>query len=197
MPLSTTFPFFTMLLASVFLDEQIGWTIVAGATLIAGGAYLIAVSPGGESDLHPTDRKARALGVSLALATALCWAVSTTLLRLGSEGLAAEVVNAIRLSVLLVVLLVILVRQRKMRSIAEYGRGTLSFALLAGVIGPGLGAFMFVTAVQLAGAAKTSILTAATPLFGVPLSFVLKEKPSPRTLLGTVLTVAGVWLTLF
>ena len=197
MPLSATFPFFTMLWAAVFLDEQIGWTMVAGATLIAGGAYLVAVSPESTSDPQPVDRKEHTIGVALALATAFCWSLSTTLLRLGGDGIAAEVVNAVRLSVLLGVLFVLLAGRNQVRSIAGYGRRTLSFAVLTGIIGPGLGAYMFVTAVQLAGAARTSVLTAATPLFGVPFSFLLKEKPSPRTLLGTALTVAGVCLTVF
>jgi drug/metabolite transporter (DMT)-like permease len=51
--------------------------------------------------------------------------------------------------------------------------------------------------VQEAGAAKTSVLTAITPLFGVPFSLILRERLSGRTVLGTALTVVGVGLTIY
>jgi drug/metabolite transporter (DMT)-like permease len=35
------------------------------------------------------------------------------------------------------------------------------------------------------------------PLFGVPFSLILGERLTARTLLGTALTVAGVWLTVW
>jgi len=112
------------------------WAL-SSAMLIAAGAYLVAAWAEPHRDLGSKDGRDHLLGVALALATAVCWASSTTLLRLGGEGLAAEVVNAVRLSVLLGVLAAMLVQRGDMRRLARYERRTFSFAMLAGVIGPG------------------------------------------------------------
>ena len=80
--------------------------------------------------------------------------------------------------------------------VRQYGLRTLGILVLAGLIGTSLGTYTFLKAVQLAGAAKTSVLTATTPLFGVPLALLLGERPARRTMVGTALTMVGVWLTI-
>jgi len=198
MPLSTTYPFFTLTLALLFLDEKLGWAIVGGAALTVVGACLLAFPQGtGRIRRSEATREVDLVGVALALGAAICWASSTILLRLGLTGVDVAIANSIRLSVLLVVLVAILPKRGKIGRIRDYGLRSLSIVFVAGIIGTGLGTFAFLAAVQRAGAARASILTATTPLFGVPLSLILKEKLSGRTLLGTMLTMAGVWLTVY
>jgi DME family drug/metabolite transporter len=196
MPLSATYPFFTMLLAWLFLNERLDWTIAGGAVLIAGGAYLLAF-PKGVIQPNPghTTQKANLIGVALAIVAAVCWSASTVLLRIGLQGVDVIIANVVRLSVLIVVLLPMAFAQGKVAQVRTYGQRTLSVILLAGVVGTTLGTFAFLSAIQRAGAARTSILAATTPLFGMFFSLFLKEKPSARTLSGTALTVMGIWLT--
>jgi len=198
MPLSTTYPFFTMLLSLLFLDEQFGWTVVGGATLIATGGYLLALHRGRErlAESQAT-RRVNLVGVTLALSAAVCWSMSTVLLRMGLEEVDATIANVVRLSVLMVALSTMALRLGKIERVREYGLRSLGIVFLAGIVGTGLGTFTFLSAVQSAGAAKTSILTATMPLFGVPFSLLLKERPSSRTLVGTGLTMAGVVLTIW
>jgi drug/metabolite transporter (DMT)-like permease len=73
----------------------------------------------------------------------------------------------------------------------------LGIILLGGVLGMTLGTLTFLAAVQKAGAARTSILTAAMPIFGVPFSLVLGERLTARAVVGTALTIGGVWLTIW
>lgn len=198
MPLSTTYPFFTILLSMLFLDEQLGWSIVGGAVLIATGGYFLALRRGrerlGESQ---ATRRVNFVGVTLALSAAVCWSMSTVMLRLGLEEVDATVANVVRLSVLMVVLSTMVLKLGNVGRIKGYGLRSLGIVFLAGIVGTGLGTFAFLRAVQSAGAARTSILTATTPLFGVPFSLFLKERPSSRTLVGTGLTMVGVWLTIW
>jgi DME family drug/metabolite transporter len=198
MPLSITYIFFTILLAWALLNEALKWTAIGGAALIACGAYLLAfpraVTPVAESR---STRRANGAGVLLALAAAVCWASSTVLLRVGVEGVPVVIANTIRLSVLVLALLPVSFWVGNTRQVGQYGATSLVILSLSGLIGMGIGSFAFVSAVQLAGAARSSIISAASPLFAVPMSLLLKEKPSPRTWVGTALTVAGVWLTLF
>jgi drug/metabolite transporter (DMT)-like permease len=195
MPLSAVYPFFTLILALLFLGEELSWGMVGGALLITGGAYLLAFPRGSGRISSSAAREMDVKGVVLAVLAALCWAVDTVMLRVGLEGVHVAVANAVRLSAVAIALFAVLLRRGEVGRIGEYGLRSLGIALLAGTIGTGLGTFAFLTALQQAGAAKTSILSATTPLFGVPLSLVLGETPTSRTLLGTALTVAGVWLT--
>jgi drug/metabolite transporter (DMT)-like permease len=110
------------------------------------------------------------------------------------------VANTVRLSILALALWVVAAWRRELRLIGRYTRGaglrTLGVVALTGIVGMSLGTFAYLAAVQRAGAARTSVLTSAMPLFGVPFSLVLGEKLTARTILGTLLTIGGVWLTL-
>jgi DME family drug/metabolite transporter len=198
LPLSTTYPFFTMLLSLLFLDEQLGWTVVGGAFLIATGGYLLALRRGKERLVESQAvRRVNLVGVTLALSAAICWSVSTVMLRMGLDEVDTTMANVVRLSVLMVALTTIALKIGKVGRIKTYGLRSLGIVFVAGIVGTGLGTYAFLNAVQRAGAARTSILTATTPLFGVPFSLLLKERPSRRTLVGTGLTMMGVWLTIW
>ena len=196
MPLSATYPFFTLVLSLLFLDELVSWGMVVGAVLITGGAYLLAFPRGrsrtSSSTAQGTDRE----GVAMAVLAAVCWAVSTVTLGIGLVGLDVTVANFIRVGVLAIILFAMLLRRGEIGQIRAHGLRSLGVAFLAGIVGTGLGTYAFLTAVQRAGAAKTSILTSTTPLFGLPFSLVLGERLHARTLLGTILTVTGIWLIL-
>jgi drug/metabolite transporter (DMT)-like permease len=202
LPLSNVYPFFTMLWALALLDEEIGLEVVGGAALIVSGAYLLAF-PRGARGLNQggEGRDLDLEGVAMALGAAVCWGASTVLLRLGLENVPVVVANVIRLSLLAVILFGIAARQRQLAQIPTLLRRenlrTLGIILLAGILGMTLGTLTFLAAVQRAGAARTSILTAAMPLFGVPFSLTLGERLTARTALGTVLTIGGVWLTIW
>jgi DME family drug/metabolite transporter len=200
MPISTTYPFFTLAFSVLFLDEQFDWIVVLGAVLIAVGAYLLAVPQDVQKD-EGDDRSRQRIdlvGVGLAFVAAVCWAASTVMVRAGLSEVDVAVANSVRLSILLVSLLVLLPRQgNHVAQVKSYGLSTLAVVFLAGILGMGLGTFTFLAAVKHAGAARTSILTASTPLFGLPFSLLLKEKLSARTFVGTVMTVLGVGLALY
>jgi drug/metabolite transporter (DMT)-like permease len=68
---------------------------------------------------------------------------------------------------------------------------------LAGLLGTGLGSVLFIYAVQDLGAAKTAFLTTSAPVFALPMGvLLLQEKLTARVLLGTAVTIAGIWLVL-
>lgn len=200
MPISATYPFFTLAFSVLFLDERFDWIAIAGAVLIAVGAYLLAVSRDDQKDEGDSKSRQRIdlVGVGLAFVAAVCWAASTVLVRVGLSEVDIAVANSVRLSILLVSLLVLLPRREDyVAQVKSYGYRTLTVVFLAGILGMGLGTFTFLAAVKHAGAAKTSILTASTPLFGLPFSLLLKERPSVRTFIGTAMTVLGVGLALY
>ena len=67
--------------------------------------------------------------------------------------------------------------------------------LIAGFFGMGIGSILYVNAVFFTGATVTSVIAATAPLFALPFTILfLKEKVTPFLLLGTFLTISGVWL---
>jgi drug/metabolite transporter (DMT)-like permease len=74
---------------------------------------------------------------------------------------------------------------------------SVAVVALAGVLGTGLGSILFIYSVEHLGAAKTAFLTTSAPVFALPMGVLfLSEKLTARVLLGTAVTIAGIWLVL-
>jgi drug/metabolite transporter (DMT)-like permease len=70
--------------------------------------------------------------------------------------------------------------------------GVLAFA---GVAGTGFGSLLYIYAIQEAGAGRTAVLSALSPLFALPLSAIFLKEPITRWVaVGTVIAVAGILL---
>ena len=74
---------------------------------------------------------------------------------------------------------------------------SLLIVATTGVLSMGLGSFMFLSALEEIGPAKTATLTSISPVFGLILAvFLLKEQVTAQVVLGVVLCVTGVWFVL-
>jgi drug/metabolite transporter (DMT)-like permease len=74
---------------------------------------------------------------------------------------------------------------------------SIAVVAMAGVLGTGIGSILFIYAVADIGAARTAFLTTSAPVFALPMGVLfLSETITPRVLLGTALTIAGIWLVL-
>jgi drug/metabolite transporter (DMT)-like permease len=77
----------------------------------------------------------------------------------------------------------------------KFGWQNFAILALAGVFGTAGGGFLYLVAVSLAGAAKTSILSAFSPVFGlVGAVLFLHERPGARGLVGTLIAISGIML---
>lgn len=196
LPVSGVYPLFTLALAAAVLHEPVRWQLPAGAILVTVGLYLIAGPRRGRGVVLEAAAQRRALaGIALALAAAFGWACSTMLLRVGLREVDALTANVIRLPMALGVLLLMLAVQGRLRLARCYGPTALAPVVAAGILGTGLGSTFFLLSVQLAGAAKAAILSAAAPLFGATMSVLfLGERLTRANVTGVMLCVAGVWL---
>ena len=76
-----------------------------------------------------------------------------------------------------------------------YGARNLWLVASAGLLTYGIGAIGYVTAMHMIGAGKTTLLSASAPIFLLPMSvLILKERLSPRALVGVCVAVAGICL---
>lgn len=195
-PISGSFPLFTLALAALFLQESVGWREVLGCLVTLAGVMLVALPPA--KDGRPAvDRQTNLVGVGLALAAAVMWATSSTIVKVGLTSIDAVAANAIRLPVAAAVLLVMVSRGAPQPPLWRLRGRTLAVVIATGLLGSGLSGFLWMYGVQEIGAARAAILSSTSPIFAAPLSALfLKERLTPRILAGTLLSVAGIALIL-
>jgi drug/metabolite transporter (DMT)-like permease len=196
---NSAYPFATFLLAVLLLGEDVTWTLPIGGVLIVGGIIWIVLEQHHADAANPV-RVDVVRGVMFALGAALAWATATILLR-GQQG-NLDAVGAASLRIpaasAAVWVTIALTRNRfgppPQRELT--GKGVFVIAM-AGLLGTGVGSVLFIYAVEHIGAARTAFVTTSAPLFALPMGFIfLREQLTPRILLGTTVTIAGLWLVL-
>ncbi|HSM24486.1 MAG TPA: EamA family transporter, partial [Anaerolineaceae bacterium] len=69
---------------------------------------------------------------------------------------------------------------------------TLKYTLAGAVVGPFIGVWLSLVAVQFAKVGIASTLMALTPIFHLPIGKILKEEISFQAIFGTLIAVVGV-----
>lgn len=197
MPISSCFPLFTIAIAAAFLGEQITWRTLLGTALVLGGVLLVALPRrAGVEDASTTSSLPAGYwaGVAMALTAAVCWSLSTTSARLAMNNLDVVTANTVRIPFSALISSLIGWRTGWV-SPRQLGRNSLLILALCGILGTAGGGFLYLTAISLAGAAKTSVLGAASPIFGLLASIIfLGERPGPRGVIGTLVSFVGIVL---
>ena len=199
-PIAMTFPIITYFLSILFLNEPLLITRFAGAILAVLGISLITLEQARqEPDLSKSTADQSAIrwdiiGVLLAICAALSWSTATVILQVGLIGADPIDANLIRIIIGSLFLLPLFLLARR-RGMPWPTKRATKYVVIAGFFGMGLGSILYVNAVFFTGAAVTSVIAATAPLFALPFSIIfLKEKVTPLILLGTLLTISGVWL---
>ena len=187
------FPLFTFVLAAVLLGEASTPSVVGGAVLIVLGLHLVTRRPGSVASTQEGGQLW--WGVGLVLLAALLWALAGVWLRAASTGVNPAMAGAVRVSAAgLVTLAAMRVSGHSVR-LTQCDRRSLLVLTAAGMFGTGLGSMLYVMGVQLAGAARTAILSSTTPLFALPLAALfLHERLTARLIGGALVSVVGIWL---
>ena len=198
----------------VLLGERFTPGLVLGGVLIVGGAYLIAAfrrepSHGGHAApslpgdgssrtavapaaVQARSRHLRAYGMLVLVP--VMWTTATLVLARTADEVGPIPAAALRVpaGAMLLTVFLLLVRPRDLGDALRSRRDVLTIAG-AGVAGISIASLLFVFALFEAGAARTSVLTASSPLFAMPLAVAfLGEQLTRYVLLGTTLSVAGI-----
>jgi uncharacterized membrane protein len=185
-----------MLLAALFLGEAINAANVLGTVTVIFGIVLLAI-PYGPILSAQVFATADRGGLLLAFFAAACYAVSTVVLKSGIADVDVLAANFIRMSTAAALLTGLEIVQSGTKMPVGLSRRTLAVMTVTGLISA-FSSSMYVTSVQYAGAAKASILTSTSPLFGLPLALIfLRERINSRIAIGTVASVIGIWLVLW
>jgi len=190
--ISATYPLITAVLAGLLLHERFTLSTWLGFGLCVSGVVVVARS-GLRAGADGQIREGLSRGVAFALAAAACWALGTVSLRVGSLGLDTFIVNSIRLSGVAFIAGTWAYLRGDMRRIS-LGRSDAIRLFSSAVLGAGLGATLYLMAVQRAGASVAAVLSSTSPLFSVPMSALGGEKIDARLVSGIIAAVCGVML---
>ncbi|MBC7235107.1 MAG: DMT family transporter [Chloroflexi bacterium] len=135
------------------------------------------------------------MSIFFGLAQAVCWAVTTILLRSLSNRLDAFLVNGLRAALGLLIIIPLVFLTGGVYDYPLLSWANLVFLASSVVIGGVVGDAFYVNSLKLIGVSRAFPITNSYPLFTVLLSAALLGTPLHLSiLLGAVLVIAGVYL---
>jgi len=196
-PITCTYPLFGLLWTVVFSGEDITFGIVFGTIAIVVGIWFLSY----EKEEGPTTLKRPILvkGAAAALATALLWSVSISMMDLAVEETPsldqALVVNVMRASMIGLLLLVFSPIIDRGHGFLKVSRKTVATLITGGLVALGLGWFFLTFSFTETMASRAIPISSTTPLFSALASVILlHEKVTARNLVGSIVVVAGIFL---
>lgn len=192
-----TFPITTLIWEQVLLDSPITNRFIVGCLLAASGVIILSYQSHQNREIdteHPTRLKR---GVTFGLCAAMLWGLSTTMLKPAMAHLTTVQANSVRLPIVALTLFAVWRLNRGRGNLRDIGKRALALIAVTGMIGMGLGSYLYIEAVVLIGPAKTATLSSATPVISLTLAvLILKEQFTIHLLIGVLLCVTGVLLVL-
>lgn len=196
-PITCTYPLFGLLWTVVFSGEAITLGVGLGTVAIVTGIWLLSYEK--EEEPATVRRQILVKGVAAALATALLWSVSISMMDLAVEETPsldqALIVNVVRASAIGLLLLVFSPIIDRGHGFLKVDRKTVATLIAGGLVALGLGWFFLTFSFTETMASRAIPISSTTPLFSAFAGVVLlHEKISVRSLVGSVVVVAGVFL---
>ncbi len=187
--LSLLNPLLTTITGIAIYREPLTPLRLTAIALVIGGLAFI-VSGKGE-DGAATGWRARR-GIRLVFLAAGCWALGATIMKPALLEVPVLAGTALRIPMAGVVLWLIPWSRGTVAAVRESTPGE-RWRLGTICLLNALGSIMFTIAIRSGGVAIGNALASTSPLFAIPLEIlILKRRPSPRTIAGAGLTVAGI-----
>lgn len=196
-PITCTYPLFTILWAVLFIGEPVTLPIVLGAVTITAGIWLLGKED--KADANAQHKHVLAGGVSLALATAIVWSVSITMINMAVRKTgsldAALAINTIRVAVVAASMLALVPVADPKLGLLKLRRKTLAALVVGGIVALGLGWFFLTYSFVETLESRAVPISSTTPLFSTLCGIVLlHEKITRRSAFGSAAVVIGIFL---
>jgi drug/metabolite transporter (DMT)-like permease len=188
-------PVIGALIAWIFLGERLAPAQVGGIVLSLAGVALV-VLKGQNRNGAPHDRRRYVLGILCGLGGAIGQATGLVLAKKGLAGDFPAISGvAIRMLVAMVMIWAAALVLGQLGGTLAAGRNPAALRSIGAgaVVGPFIGVWLSLVAVQLTYVGIASTLTSLAPIFVLPISkFVFKESVNRWAVLGTLVAVVGV-----
>jgi drug/metabolite transporter (DMT)-like permease len=208
MAVAMTFPFFTFILAILFLDRQFSILLVPAAFLITIGVILLRKAQDHNQNSSQIKRSKVFYGFLWGLFASLFWAIGIILTDysmnqvdyyLNSGSQTTIIGNLIRFPLAVGILFVWSYWDGKRNPESKIKKSSLTWfwLILGALIGTSLGAYLYAEAARVAGASLMALMASACPLFSVPLSYLFnKEKINILGIISVVFITSGILLVI-
>ncbi|MEM3458053.1 MAG: DMT family transporter [Candidatus Bathyarchaeia archaeon] len=197
-PITCTYPLFNLLWTVFLIGEQVTWPTIFGAAMIVFGIWLLSRK---EADAAEMQKKVLVKGVIFALATALIWSVSITMIDVAvtlpetntlDHALAVNTIRIVSVASTLLILSPIIDKEL---SFFKIQRKTVAALISGGIIALGLGWFFLSYSFINTSEARAVPISSTTPLFSTLTGIIfLNEKVTTGNAIGSALIVAGIFL---
>jgi len=199
-PITCTYPLFSLLLMVFLQGETVTLHVVLGAVMIVFGIWLLSRKEKKTGTSEP-QKKFLVTGVAFALATAIVWAVSITMIDVavsvpetGSLD-HALVVNTLRVSAVAVFLIVTAPITDRKFSFLKMQRRTVFTLVSGGIVALALGWFFLTYSLLYTSGSQAVPISSTTPLFATLSGIVfLHEHVTAKDVLGSIIIVVGIFL---
>ncbi len=189
--LSMANPLLTTLIGIGLMGEAVSLPRAAGILLVVGGLLLII---SGKDEAEAEHRRATRRGARLVFLAAGAWALSAVILKPALQVVSVVAAAAVRIPMGGLVLWLTPWTRGSLRAIATSTRAERT-RLAAICMLSGVGSLFFTTGIKYGGVAIGNVLSSTSPLFTLPFEvWVLGQRPSRQTVLGALVTVAGIGL---
>jgi len=196
-------PVLGAIMAWIFLGESLSLIEIVGILVTVGGILIVVAERRGDSSAEDktisTDKRRYVLGLLCGLGGGLGQAGGLILSKLGLVGgFPALSGNLIRLIVAGIIIWVIAIANRQLissyRSLRTHPRALL-FLTGGTILGPVLGVWLSLLAVQNTNIGVASTLSSLMPIFLIPISyFVYGERVTKQAIFGTLVAFVGMVL---
>jgi DME family drug/metabolite transporter len=195
-PITCTYPLFTLLFAFTLAGQPPALTISLGAILIVAGIWFVSVE---RSSNATTSRKLLLLGVVMGIATAILWAVSITMMDLAvnynrqlDNALAVNTIRVVAMGATFAASSPFLYRSHRLTTMS---RKTVLFLIVGGLVALGLGWFFLSYSLTVTEESRAVPISSVTPLFSTLTAVLLfHEKITMENALGSVMIVIGIFI---
>jgi DME family drug/metabolite transporter len=198
-PITCTYPLFSLLWAVFLIGEPITLAVILGAATIVFGIWLLRQET--DAGTAETEKKILIKGVAYALATAVMWSVSITMIDMAvtlpetSSLDHALAINTIRVTAIAVSLLVSAPIVDRDLGFLKMQRKTLVALVFGGIVALGLGWFLLTYSFINTLESQAVPISSTTPLFSTLSGIVfLHEKVTTRNAVGSIMIVVGIFL---
>lgn len=192
--LSLANPLFTTIVGIGLLGEGVTLPRIIGSLLVVGGLALI-ISGKGEGEARARGDSPR--GLKLVFLAAGAWALAAIIMKPPLQFVSAPAAAAVRIPMAGLVVWLTPWSRGTVRALANTTSAE-RIRLAAICVLSAAASLLFVTGIKYGGVAVGNVLASTSPLFTLPFEvLVFRQRPSPRTVLGAVVTVGGVGLMNF
>jgi DME family drug/metabolite transporter len=196
-PITCTYPLFNLLWTSLLGEEQITISVVLGAVAIVLGIWLLSQDSETKNSIMSGNTLIK--GVAFALATAVFWSVSITMINVAVKETGsldnALAINTVRVTAIAIVLLASAPLTDREYGFLKVQKKTLITLILGGIIALGLGWFFLTYSFVVTLGSRAVPISSTTPLFSTLFGIVfLHEKVSVKSALGSLIIVVGIFL---